>query len=580
VNGRIRSFSIAANLLPVALLFHFIHRYGVDVPLRDEWDAYVLLTFGRMDRGVWRLRDLFAQHNEHRILLPRLLTLANAALFHWDRRVEMYATACLLVLAAGVLYRFTRAYWNDAGAPLYFIPVIWTLLTWRQWENLLFGFQVQIALVVAGAVVTFCLLQGARGARGMIWPAAATALAATYSFAAGLLLWPVGLIQLVLRQVCGAADEKPRRAAIVIWAAAGALAWAAYFRGYHAPQASWPHGLGYVLRHPLAAAQYLAILIGAPLSLHFETARTLGVLVTLLAAFSVAHLVRFRRAEVAGAGPLLALILFMLASGLTICTGRLGLGALQALSSRYCSVTTLGLVAVYALLVKCCLPAARPSAWLACGGMAALLVSGAMTSTLGWPDDPDPRNYLEAAHMGVYAIEHADVVAPDAFLALHPWPNNVRQGIEILRRHGYSLFHTATAPETLPARFLGETQGCAIDGLNGSQDNPYVLHQASASGLKVEGWAVDRQAGELPRAVFLSVDGKLDFPAVGGRTRLDVATALQNEHYREAGVMSYPRAGLLPEGEHTVEWKIVSHDGGAYWTCAGSAKPRVIQVVE
>jgi ABC-2 type transport system permease protein len=361
------------------------------------------------DNGTLTLSYLFSQHNEHRIPFPRLISLANAALFHWDRRVEMYLIALLLVFAAAVLFLFTRTYWHDRRAPLFFIPIIWTLLSWRQFANLLTGFQTSMGLMVAGTVLAFYLLGKARGAGFRIWCAAAVAFVAAFSYGASLALWPIGLIQLLLRQAYAVPSEKPRRIAIGIWTIAGVLTGVLYFHGYQLVKAPWPGGFRYVLQHPILASEFSAILAGSPLSFNLPTARSMGVALSVMAAYAVYALVRLPRARLISAGPLLSLILLMPFWAATLCLGRMGVGLGQGLASRYTSVTALGLVAVYALLIGLALAAPRRDL-LACGGMLVLLAIGVLTGLSDGLDDPEWVRFDKIIHMAEYALPHADLV--------------------------------------------------------------------------------------------------------------------------------------------------------------------------
>src|SRR5882724_12820993 len=64
-----------AELLPIAapplLIGLLIFRNGVDTPFGDEWDGTAPL-FEKMAAGTLGFADFFAQHNQHRILFPRL----------------------------------------------------------------------------------------------------------------------------------------------------------------------------------------------------------------------------------------------------------------------------------------------------------------------------------------------------------------------------------------------------------------------------------------------------------------------------------------------------------------------------
>src|SRR5436189_3578557 len=70
-----RSLSLASLLLiaaPPLLIGLLIFRDGVDVPFWDQWDGTAPL-FEKMAAGTLRFADFFAQHNEHRLLFPRLI---------------------------------------------------------------------------------------------------------------------------------------------------------------------------------------------------------------------------------------------------------------------------------------------------------------------------------------------------------------------------------------------------------------------------------------------------------------------------------------------------------------------------
>ncbi len=559
----------AANLLPVALILWFVQRFGFDLPWWDEWGyAYLLRSC--------TLSSLFAQNNEHRPFFPRLLTLVNAALFHWNRKAEMYMTAALLILCAWLLFRLMRAYWAHPLTLLLFLPIVWTVLSWRQWFNLLFGFQTCFGLLAAGTVLAFCMLHRARKIDRFVLTAAVGAFVASFSLGAGLLIWPVGLAQLLLQRWCGRPGERPGLGAFAFWTAAGTLTWAGYFFGYHQPPLAWANGPEFVIHHPVLAVQYMATLIGGPLSFHQPTAQSFGVIVTVLGAWAVFRL-RKRAEDLAAAAPLLALLAFTLVDTAANCDQRMGGGLPPALYSRYCSVTDLGLVALYALLVKFALTERRPAHFLACGGMAAFLVLAAMTNFVSWRDDPAAQERLDSYALGAYALRHSDVVSDEAIISgVCPMPDPVRELAPFLRDHGYTLFHRVVQPD-LPARYNGGVGGCNIEVVNGKPGWDFEVHRRDEnSGLRVVGWAVDLRAGQEASRIFVNFDNRIDVPALYGQPRPDVALALRNPNYAAAGYVSYVRTSLLTVGAHFVQLKIVSHDGSSYSTCS-AARLRVVE---
>ncbi len=127
----------------------YIRLFAVNVPYFDEFSMVGLVTG---DEPV-TLRHLWAQHNEHRIPLPRLVYLGLARLTHSDFRAGMYASGLIVgFLAAGMIVAARRLRGRTAYADAFF-PL--ALLHFGHVDNLLASFQV--AFTVA-ALLTCCLL--------------------------------------------------------------------------------------------------------------------------------------------------------------------------------------------------------------------------------------------------------------------------------------------------------------------------------------------------------------------------------------------------------------------------------------
>jgi hypothetical protein len=285
-----------------------------------------------------------------------------------------------------------------------------------------------------------------------------------------------------------------------------------------------------------------------------------------LGAWAVLRLRRSTK-DLIAATPLLALLAFTLLNALAICDRRVDRGVNQALVSRYCSLTALGLVALYALLTRFALTERRPAPLLAWGAMAAFLVSGAITNYVSWAEDP---RWWHGYDVGEHVIRYADVVSDDALSTMARSPDLVRERVPFLRAHGYSLFHR-TIPMGVPAKYTGDSRGCVIETVNGRTGSVIdVSRRGDRSGLRVVGWAVDLATGHEPTRLFVSIDARIDVPAVPGGDRPDVARLLKKPSYGTAGFIGYVRTSVLTVGEHDLELKIVSQDDKSYWTCGNS----------
>jgi len=443
------ALALAGNLTPAALLFWLVHRFGVDLPFWDEWELLSIVI--QRQQGQLNYHNLIALHNEHRIVFPRLITLANASLFHWNRKGEMYVAAALLTFSALLFFRLAQRYWGRARAPLLFIPLAWTLLSWRQWENVLMGMGTVFALATAGAVCTFYLLHRARRIDRFVWGAAASAFVASFSSGGGLLLWPVGLAQLLLQRACGGREDRTRASAFATWTGAGVFTFILYFLHYSEVKQPWPTGLSFLIAHPIALGRFVATMLGSPLTWYQPMAQSLGFLIVLLGAWVVWQCCR-SASELMAAAPLLAILAFILLTVLVAADYRLGIGVMQALSSRYTGLTALGLAAFYVLITGFALTRRRPADLIACGALGAFLAAGALTNFVCWREDGGVQSRLDTVARGVWAVRHADVASDEALAPVYVYADHIRNGVRFLKANGYSLFHeNAPAAPSQPA---------------------------------------------------------------------------------------------------------------------------------
>lgn len=321
----------------VILVIVYVNWFAVDVPVADEWNLAPDLR--ALELAQTRFSDLWRLHNEHRLLFPRVVLLAVAWFSGWNTLAEMYVSFCLLLL---ILLFWWRMFRHIEPTGLWaFVPLAWLICSLGQWENLLTGWQLQFYLGVLAV-----LLAAERLSRGT-WPSLCAAVAcgvvASFSFSNGLLVWPAGLISLALMRA--------GRLQLTAWAACGALVIAAYFFDYRAPagHASPADALSY----PLETLGFFVLNVGAPLAGgDVRLAAVMGAyLLVLIAVCVLPTLKRFLWL----AGPETALgmlVIVSVASSLAIAIGRVGFHELAwATSSRYVTISSIGLAALYLMLL-------------------------------------------------------------------------------------------------------------------------------------------------------------------------------------------------------------------------------------
>jgi len=173
----------------------YVARYCVDVPYLDQWELVPYLESFRA--GTLTIPDLFAPHNEHRIALPRIIMLLLAQSTDWDTRAELACNVLFATLLLIVAIRAARPALADARhVNAFLLCAALTVFSLSQWQNWFLGWQLQIflALLLVFSALSLLTVQNNR----LAWLAVPCALGATFSFANGILVWPLGL-WLILR---------------------------------------------------------------------------------------------------------------------------------------------------------------------------------------------------------------------------------------------------------------------------------------------------------------------------------------------------------------------------------------------
>jgi hypothetical protein len=139
----VSAFGILLLATPALVILLLISIYAVNVPYWDQWDEVPRLI-EKMNSGTLGLPDFFAQHNEHRIVFPRLIMFGLALLTRWNIKVELVASWILACISAYNLWRLCRVtgfFGSTADFWLLFAANV-LLFTPLQSENWLWGFQI------------------------------------------------------------------------------------------------------------------------------------------------------------------------------------------------------------------------------------------------------------------------------------------------------------------------------------------------------------------------------------------------------------------------------------------------------
>jgi hypothetical protein len=313
------------------------------VPFSDEFNLVPLIH--EMNIGTLTFADVMAQHNEHRPFFPNLLMLGMASISHWTISWEIVTDLILAGLSFALILRLVWQTFPDRAVMRWGLAVgfSWIVFSPSEYENWLSGWEIEWFLCMVGVLVTVTTLSSEQPlSKTRLGIAAVAATVADYSLASGVLAWVAGLIILSCR------GEK--LAWKCAWTVIGVLIAAPYYyhyRGTNPAQGS----VTYTLEHPVAFVRYVLTYLGNPLSTSHRAVITQIVAAVsgtaLLGAFTASCCfvgLRYREA-IPRLAPWIALGALVVASAVLTSVGRLKLGGVQALSSRYVTATLVFLLA-------------------------------------------------------------------------------------------------------------------------------------------------------------------------------------------------------------------------------------------
>jgi hypothetical protein len=425
-------------LIPAALPYLCVRAFGVNVVFADAWD--MVLVFHKFFSGRLTFADLYAQHNEHRMFFPKGAELLLGLLTRYNNVAEMYVVvSCFLITAAVLLVAFGR----EIGLPLiFFVPVALLIFSFRQYENMLFGFQISFAFTQTfGVLALYLLSSSSRDNFGAYAFAAAlgSATIASFSTAQGLLVWPAGLLGLLL----GSVARPGKKVLVGLWGIVGVAEWVAYFVDYHTPRGHPP--LLDALGHIRTAPGYFLTLLGSALFWRPEHAYEGGLVIVCLAL--AMFLATYGRGVLRQHSFWISLLFYSLFILATITLGRSGMfGVWQAAISRYTTFSVLAVASLYALLAK--MVFATTASVLRTVILIPLFGIILLSAGISYRDGIEVGRAQEVSRERAAHILETYDTQPDARLvALYPRPKTVRRRAPLLERLGYNVFSEPLPPD-------------------------------------------------------------------------------------------------------------------------------------
>lgn len=552
-------------LLPVALAFLYVHRFGVNVPFRDSWSVVPL--FGKLADGTLGMQDLWPHHTEsaHRIFFPLVASLALGTLTEYNTLAEMHLTLSCLLVTLVVLLLVFRDSIGRGWKLLLFVPVALLVFSLRQHFNMLSGFQIAFSFAQAFSVLALYFLYRMRKERfrEIVFAAALTsATVATFSAAQGLFVWPAGVVMLLLMPL----DRPAKKFLVGAWALIGMIEWIAHFRGYtHAERRP---SLSNALEHPVSTTEYSMKLLGSSLFGQPTPALVSGLFLATLAVASL--FLVFRHRKWSACSFWIAFLCFSLFSLASIIVARSGsvAGVDQALVSKYTTFSVLVVVGVYAILVKLALDTRLPRLAVLPGALSVLVLLSLPFSFAGAIEEGRKLNAEQdraAFALSTYESQSDEILRE----YIHKKPKTQERAI-VLEKLGYSVFSDRSEPRLLPP--LSElapaqsTTRANISRVNGDpvtkQGQSFVIPEGDTL-IEVNGWAMDAEAGGAAGGVYVEAGGELFPTFYGDPARLENKVGIPT--YGESGFEVHIPVYKIGSGTHELSLVVLTKDRERYY---------------
>ena len=535
-------------LLPGAIVLYYVRTFGVNVPVHDEW--HFMSTLDKFYAGNEWPQALVDHYGEHRVPVAKAIILALAPFTKYNVKTEMYLSALLMILGAWLCWRLLQ---RTHAPPWLIIPIGWLFVSTSQFENLLVGWQIQIPLMNVFVLLTILLLSQEPLQLKHEALAAVTALLATFSFANGLLIWPVLILFVAVRTRA--------RGAAVLWTflTIGAVwLYASGYSGFHRiPGDQAPDYIGTLTKKPVAVAKLFIASVGNNFGAGAAMSNLIAGLVLLLILAVIAYGWRLVRTSDETFSPWVALLLFSMMSAGAIAVGRAHDWRAFATPSRYLSITIFIPIAMLVLGARLLRDVPPAMQRVAVAIAAVLLLAGAWQHSravrLGWAIGEANRNQ----NLNTVPCLVTYRTAPDDCLRkLYARDGAyVRLNARTLERWRLGPF--AGLPPTRAELAAEDPDRKRV--VEGTVDIVELLPRPDGTvAVKAQGWGLlDRE--ETPAAVALTIDGKTVGQTSAFVNRVDVAQFF-NRSLPPAG-WTIEGSASLKKGPHRVEAMVLSPTG-------------------
>jgi hypothetical protein len=505
------------------------------IPYWDMWDGTLGFYMQVMDGNP---ASWWAQHNEHRIVLARILFWIDYQLFGGRSIFLILMNYVFAGLSSWVFWRFlylisSRQFPKEDYRPMGFI-VIAMMFFWSQNGNFSWGFQGQFflaQLLPLSALLFLAMSQDDQSLKYHFTIACLLGALSAGSMANGIVALPLMCVYSLIMRM-----GVQRSLVLLVMSIAVNFA---YLYDYHSPEI---HGkvLGSILNSPVATLEFFIIYLGNPFgflgqsfSFHVGLVVLFFCLKVILREIALGLKSPFRLA-------LIVFIIYLLAAALGTAGGRVNFGLEAARSSRYTTPTLMLMAALLILFQEKIrfpdvLKFRNVKRWAPIAVVGALMLVHQVGAVSSARQTNFPREVAALAlSLGIHDDEYIRNLYPNTHVPLRL--------ASIAVERGYSVFGMA------PFAHIKDRLGSALN-LEGSRrcigNLDSIENINSVDGfLRVRGWIYDPAVNSVPSFIEMTDGGgNVAGFAMTGEPRPDVTSAVSGKP-KNAGFTGYVVVGV------------------------------------
>lgn len=505
------------------------------VPYTDMWKGTVnfIIRINDGDYAAW-----WDQHNEHRIVLSRVLFWMDQYLFGGGYEFLIIFNYMIVAATSWVYWLFIQNITEEkqlARPPVVLVLFItaWLFL-WSQAENLTWAFQSQFFLAQFLPLCALFLL--AKASRSATWSdfaiASTVGLLAMGTMANGVLALPVlCLCAFYLRMGI---------ARIGLLFILSILDIAIYFTGYQSPGIHG-HLAETLTTRPFGVLHYCLLYIGSPFYFLFKN-KVIAAVSSFILLTATAHLA-YRQLNNQYRSPYVVALIFFIfyIAGTAAGTagGRLIFGLEQALSQRYTTPAIMAWAA-WMIIIWSSYDSKQPIARKPLL-YSYFIISMAMLILQIKALKPIKETIFNreiaalALAMNIKDGEYIKTITPHLDAALQTAANAKSQHLSVFNQPPYSSLNTGTSKDDVPAP--GKICAGAISKTTPLAESPDYL--------RIEGWAFDQHTDSTPKVIrFINTSGTTVGYALSGLPATGI-TASFGDNAKSAGFVGYIRNSAI-----------------------------------